>query len=180
MPDQADACSQGYRTAQGRQPFKVFFEAGLVSRKTRDGGSECILVAVRQHEGLADRAAAHLVKMADVDELKVAVEAEGSDQPGLRIVLVKTVDLVQRRFDGKSIVTVYVAAPPKLSLRSRTRTRKPARAHNAAAVRPPRPEPMTIALNRRGMRHALKSSRCSIRDLDDTNLDPDHSSGCHE
>lgn len=45
----------------------------------------------------------------------------------------------------KSPCLKVVAHPPISVLRSSTRTRLPARAYMAAAVRPPRPEPIAIA-----------------------------------
>ena len=88
-------------------------------------------MAMGQHEGLADGAAAHLVKIADVDELKVAVQAQRSDQPGLGIVLIKAIDLVQRRFDGKSIVTIYRCSAAEASRYVRERARENRRARTA-------------------------------------------------
>jgi hypothetical protein len=61
---------------------------------------------MRQHDRLADQAAAHLEEIADVDELEPPVEAKGSDRRQLRILVVERVDLVQRGLDGETIVPI--------------------------------------------------------------------------
>ena len=62
---------------QREQAPEILLEGCLVLREPCDRGSQGGLRAMRQHEGLVQWTAPHLVEIADVNKLQIAVEPEG-------------------------------------------------------------------------------------------------------
>jgi hypothetical protein len=69
-------------------------------------GNRCFVAAsrikpARQNKRFAEESASHFVQIADVNERDVAIEAKRSQDRHLRVLAIESVDLVERRLDGK-------------------------------------------------------------------------------
>ena len=93
LPDRVDA-------------LEILLDAACLLRKVRLARGQRGVEPVRHHERPIEQRASHLVQVADIDELDIAIDAERAQDRSLGIAGVETVDLVQRRFDGKCAVVV--------------------------------------------------------------------------
>lgn len=94
------------RVAGGGQTAKVFRQGFAPVRKARGGCLQGSIHPARQDEWLTDPGATHLVKVSDVDEFQLFVQAERAKNRQLRIVGVEPVDLVKRALDRERTVPI--------------------------------------------------------------------------